>query len=111
MQYHVPKDSLRLHIAFDRVLISGYDLENGRKCLSSALTPLNLSWKSSGCTPATFFFEHSKLGKGSLCYTSIWLFSLSFMYNFILLLITKEFFQPKMIVMTFPGINTTNRVG
>ena len=35
------------------------------------------------------------------------LFSLSFMYNFILLLLTKEFIQPKMIVMTFPEINAT----
>ena len=29
------------------------------------------------------------------------------MYNFILLLISKEFIQPKMIVMTFPEINAT----
>ena len=81
------------------------------KCLSSALIPLSLSWKVSGCVPASFLFEHSKFGKGSLCYTSILLFSLSFMYNFIHLLITKEFIQPEMIVMTFPEINATTWAG
>ena len=65
------------------------------QCSLSVLIPLNLSWKISGCAPATFFFEHSKFGKGSLCYPSILLFLLPFMYNFILLLITKEFIQPK----------------
>ena len=28
------------------------------KCLSSALIPLNLPWKISGCTAASFFYEH-----------------------------------------------------
>ena len=44
------------------------------KYLSSVLITLNLSWKISGCAPATFFFNHSKFGKGSLCYISIFLF-------------------------------------
>ena len=33
------------------------------------------------------------------------------MYNFILLLITKEFIQPKLIVMTFREINATTWTG
>ena len=33
------------------------------------------------------------------------------MYNFIHLLITKEFIQPEMIVMTFPEINATTWAG
>ena len=40
--------------------------------------------------PASFFFEHSKFGKGSLCYITILHFLLSFMCDFILLLVTKE---------------------
>ena len=43
--------------------------------------------------PASFFFEHSKFGKGSLCYITILHFLLSFMCDFILLLVTKEVIQ------------------
>ena len=81
------------------------------KSLSSALIPLNLPWKVSGCAPASFFFNHSKFGKGSLCYISILLFSLSLMYDFIFLLFTKEVIQPKMIVMIFPEIDETTWTG
>ena len=81
------------------------------KCLSSALIPLELPWKVSGCAPASFFFNHSKFGKGSLSYISILLFSLSLMYDFIFLLFTKEVIQPKMIVMIFPEIDETTWTG
>ena len=38
-------------------------------------------------------------------------FSLSFMCNLILLLITEEVIQPKIIVMIFPEIDETNWTG
>ena len=74
------------------------------KCPNST----NLSWKISGCMTANYFFEHSKFGKRLLCYISILLFSLSFVYGFILLLITREVIQHKMVwcslkLMKLPG--------
>ena len=78
------------------------------KSLSSALIPLNLPWKVSGCASATY---HSKSGKESLCYISILLFSLSLMYDIIFLQFTKEVIQPKMIVMIFPEIDETTWTG
>ena len=76
------------------------------KCPNSTEPVLKNFW-----LPASFFFEHSKFGKGSLCYVSILHFSLPFMCDFILLLITKEVIQPKMIVVIFPEIDETNWTG
>ena len=76
------------------------------KCPNSTKPVLKNFW-----FPARFFFEHSKFGKELLCYISTLHFSLSFMCDFILLLITKEVIQPKMIVMIFPEIDETNWTG
>ena len=76
------------------------------KCPNCTKSVLKNFWM-----PASFFFKHSKFGKELLCYISILHFSLSFMCDFILSLITKEVVQPKMIVMIFPEIDETNWTG
>ena len=79
------------------------------KCLSSALIPLKPPWKISGCVPASFCFQHSiTLVRDHYV---ILLFSLSFIYDFILSLIAKEVIEPKMIVMIFPEIDETTWTG
>ena len=87
------------------------------KCLSSALIPLNLPWKISGCTAASFFYEHG-LSLVRDHYVIILYFSIIFQYFFcyqsmydFILLITEGVIQSNMIVMIFPGIDETTLTG
>ena len=81
------------------------------KCLSSVIIPLNLPWKISGCTPASFFYEHSI----SLVRYHYVIFQYYFfryhLCTILLLLITEGVIQPNMIVMIFPEIDETTWTG